>query len=46
MKTYMRVLQHIHKSQNVSSLDRVKREIEAMFIIISISSKGYQCQIH
>lgn len=30
MSTYMRVLQHIHKSQNVSSLERAKREIEEM----------------
>lgn len=30
MKTYMRVLQHIHKSQNVSSLEIAKREIEEM----------------
>lgn len=30
MSTYMRVLQHIHKSQNVSSLEIAKREIEDM----------------
>lgn len=30
MSTYMRVLQHIHKSQNVSSLKIAKREIEEM----------------
>lgn len=30
MSTYMRVLQHIHKPQNVSSLEIAKREIEEM----------------
>lgn len=30
MSTYMRVLQHIHKSQNVSSLEIAKRDIEHM----------------
>lgn len=30
MSTYQRVLQHIHKSQNVSSLEKAKREIEIM----------------
>lgn len=30
MSTHLRVLQHIHKSQNVSSLERAKREIEEM----------------
>lgn len=37
MSTYMRVLQHIHKPQNVSSLERAKREIEEMV-------KEKQCQ--
>lgn len=29
-KTYSRVFSHIHKSQNVSAAEKVKREIEAM----------------
>lgn len=38
MITYQRVLQHIHKSQNVSSLEKAKREIEIMM-------KDTQCKI-
>lgn len=34
MSTYQRVFQHIHKSQNVSSLERTKREIERMFALM------------
>lgn len=30
MSTYDRVFQHVHKSQNVSSLEKAKREIEKM----------------
>lgn len=30
----MRVLQHIHKIQNVSSMERAKHEIEAMFALM------------
>lgn len=30
MSTYERVFQHVHKSQNVSSLEIAKREIEEM----------------
>lgn len=35
MSTYERVFQHVHKSQNVSSLERAKREIEEMLGIKS-----------
>jgi len=30
MSTYLRVLQYIHVSQNVASLEKAKREIEEM----------------
>lgn len=30
MSTYERVFRHVHKSQNISSLERAKREIEEM----------------
>lgn len=30
MKTFDRVFRYVHKSQNVSSLERAKREIEEM----------------
>ncbi len=30
MSTYERVFRHVYKSQNVSSLEKAKREIEEM----------------